>query len=1082
MKVQIHRKRAAGRGAINNADGDGRPRRQPAPRGAGSGDAQAAAGPNEMPGRAQQRLRDMYEIGRLLTRLETSEGTVAAVMAVAAQTLPLRSAVLMVDVGSGLSTVVWKSGELSRERVRAVKAHARSVYAYFSRGVCCGKGHRPTSAAELAKGSAGLVSLPLAVDRDPVFGVLQIEGECALDEGDLAFVNALVNQLAVALRGGSTLAPRSGALAVSKEAGVTGRAGAKGRERQAGGREGGEGREQGGGEEEAAAELLRSWSEERRGSAELLRRRYEALVDNLDHAFVWEADPATLAFTYMSGRAERLFGFPMEAWLRAPAFHARWVHPDDLSAVVDMLRKAVDGEDQRCDHRCITVDGRVVWLHTGVHLARDASGEPRLQGVSLDITSAKEAEEGIKDELGFTLAVTGSLGEGVVAVDLDQRVTFINPAAEELLGWTRAEVLGSHVDDILEIRRSDGTFIEPDARPIAHALQTGEPCRDDDCLFLGRERNAWPSSLTASAIRRHGRTEGAVLAFRQIVDLKRGERVHRFLAEMSEALSSSLDVRRTAEAVARFSVPFFADVCVIDMVEADESVSRLEVAVAHADASAVAEQLRAYAPRSGWHTPEAITLTSARPIYFSEMPPEVIEEICHDAWHAELLRDLGMRSMIVVPLIARGRVIGVLTFGAAASGRRYCWADVPLAEEIAHRAATAIDNARLHEAARKAVRDREEILGVVSHDLQNPLSAILMSAALLLQAGPSDSSEQLGRKRIEIIKRSAERMARMLKDLLDVSSIDAGHLSVHTRPHPVGALAEEALEAHASLAAQRSLRLDISLPADGALVCCDRGRVLQVLSNLIGNAIKFTPPGGSVLLEVSIDGGRARFAVADTGPGIPKERISRVLDRYWQAPETASKGTGLGLYISKGIVEAHGGRIWVESTVGRGSTFFFTLPLASASASDAEADRPDDTREPAGDREPESSRPSARGQPRNNLVLVVDDDREVRDAHVEMLRSRGFRVAVAHDGAEALAYLRSSELPGLILLDLVMPNMNGWQFLAEKRGDPALEPIPVIVTSGGEQGGGLAAGAQAAYMAKPIRPQDLLRTIAHVAR
>jgi signal transduction histidine kinase len=246
----------------------------------------------------------------------------------------------------------------------------------------------------------------------------------------------------------------------------------------------------------------------------------------------------------------------------------------------------------------------------------------------------------------------------------------------------------------------------------------------------------------------------------------------------------------------------------------------------------------------------------------------------------------------------------------------------------AHQAELETQNRELREAqsqARRAIQEREDLLAVVSHDLRNPLSVILVSATLALRAGlPGDTD----RRAIEAIRRSALRMDRLIGDLLDASMIEAGRLSVETSIQPVDPIVREAVEALEAPAAQKRIRLE-TIGGSDLCVFCDRGRMLQVLANLIGNATKFTPTGGSITVRVEPRGPEVMFFVTDTGPGIPDDQLPRLFDRFWQAKRTARLGTGLGLTIAKGIIEAQGGRIGVESQLGVGSTFFFTLPRAS---------------------------------------------------------------------------------------------------------------------------------------------------------
>ena len=229
----------------------------------------------------------------------------------------------------------------------------------------------------------------------------------------------------------------------------------------------------------------------------------------------------------------------------------------------------------------------------------------------------------------------------------------------------------------------------------------------------------------------------------------------------------------------------------------------------------------------------------------------------------------------------------------------------------------------LYEEAQHAVDAREQVLKIVSHDLRNPLHTISMTASLLLEGQGSDEQRQ---RQLMIIRRAGERMNRMIQDLLDVAKLEAGRLAIATREVEVRTLLEEAGEMLRPLAAERSLALETRIGPDVRTVEADPGRVLQALSNLVGNAIKFTSPGGRITIRADrAQAGGVQCAVADTGGGIPPEQLPKIFGRFWQPDPADRRGIGLGLAITKGIVEAHGGRIWVESRVGEGTTFYFTV-------------------------------------------------------------------------------------------------------------------------------------------------------------
>ncbi|HEX8210954.1 MAG TPA: GAF domain-containing sensor histidine kinase [Longimicrobium sp.] len=240
------------------------------------------------------------------------------------------------------------------------------------------------------------------------------------------------------------------------------------------------------------------------------------------------------------------------------------------------------------------------------------------------------------------------------------------------------------------------------------------------------------------------------------------------------------------------------------------------------------------------------------------------------------------------------------------------------------------ERTRVEAALNLAVRMRDEVLGVVSHDLRNPVHTVSLSAGFLLDTLPNGPQEAPVRKQLGIIVRAAEQMDRLIRDLLDVASIASGHLPVERGRRDAVALARAACETLQPLAEERGLRFEIRTPPAPLPVLADSDRIHQVLSNLVGNAIKFTPAGGLITLGLQAGEGEARFSVSDTGPGIPPDQCTHIFDQFWQADRSGRHGAGLGLAIARGIVETHGGEIRVASTVGVGTTFTFTIPLADA--------------------------------------------------------------------------------------------------------------------------------------------------------
>ncbi|WP_255415215.1 sensor histidine kinase KdpD [Vitiosangium sp. GDMCC 1.1324] len=262
-------------------------------------------------------------------------------------------------------------------------------------------------------------------------------------------------------------------------------------------------------------------------------------------------------------------------------------------------------------------------------------------------------------------------------------------------------------------------------------------------------------------------------------------------------------------------------------------------------------------------------------------------------------------------------------------GAPYTADDLEFARGLGRLASLAVENARSYQSARRATRARDDVLGIVAHDLRSPLNSIILSAqALQRWKGNAAADTPRAADALGTIVSSVRRMNRLIDDLLDVARMDAGQLSIRPSPQPTETLLREVIEAARPQAEE--VHLVLELPEVLPPVLADRDRLLQVFSNLLGNALKFTPPGGEVKVSARVEGGTICFQVHDTGPGIAPEALMHIFERFWQADRRDRRGSGLGLSIAKGLVDAHGGRIWVESEPGHGSTFLFTMPVAAA--------------------------------------------------------------------------------------------------------------------------------------------------------
>jgi PAS domain S-box-containing protein len=402
------------------------------------------------------------------------------------------------------------------------------------------------------------------------------------------------------------------------------------------------------------------------------------------------------------------------------------------------------------------------------------------------------------------------------------------------------------------------------------------------------------------------------------------ERRAAFLAEASRVLGASFDYQTTLATLARLSVPSLADFCSVSVAMTDSTYC--VVGIAHIDPAleALVRVLTTGAHACGpWIEELRATVRRGEVAHVDEITDEMLAASYLDAAPRSIMEQLRPRACVTVPLRAGERVVGTLDLFMAESNRRYDAGDVVLAEELGRRAALAVENARLFNDAQQATLSRDQMLGVVAHDLRNPLSTMLMASSLLAETLDADSPAQ---RQVAMLHRAGERMNRLIQDLLDVKRMESGHLSVDACPLLVATLLTESADGLRPLAAAAGLELRLELPPDLPRVSADRHRMHQVLSNLIGNAIKFTLRGGKITLRADVVAHEVRVAVTDSGPGIPAEQLPHIFGQFWQGARTDRRGIGLGLAIAKGIVEAHHGRIWVESTLGSGSTFFFTLP------------------------------------------------------------------------------------------------------------------------------------------------------------
>jgi PAS domain S-box-containing protein len=508
-----------------------------------------------------------------------------------------------------------------------------------------------------------------------------------------------------------------------------------------------------------------------------------------------------------------------------------------------------------------------------------------------------------------TRSLVDQAPDGIFLADTEGRYINVNDAGCRMLGCSRAEIVGKTIVDFIPPQDVERLW---QARDL---LLTGVP-QVAEWTLRRKDGVFFPVEIGAKILP-GGRWQAFV---RDISERKRVESEQRFLAEFGMALSTTLDYEEIVSRIAEVATRQFADLCIVDVIDEEGAVRRLKVAARNHSSNGMCEWLQRLSPDRSPGVRSA--LTSKQPTLVTHFAPEDIEAPARNDDQRQPLLDGDLQSAVVVPLVAAGRLLGAITFLSVSRTRLFKNDDLLVAGEFSLRAALALDNARLYRAARRAIHARDEVLGFVAHDLRNPLSVILAEARLMELGGPERRARPPGKT----IEQAAGRMNRLIQDLLDVSRIEARQLTLDPGPIPVAQLVSDAVDVFRGAGSSTAIELRLAVSPDVPEIWGDRDRLLQVFENLLGNALKFTAPGGSVTVGAAPQGSHVLFWVDDTGPGIATEDQPYVFDRFWRARPEKRSGAGLGLPIVKGIVEAHGGRIWVQSDPGRGSTFLFTIP------------------------------------------------------------------------------------------------------------------------------------------------------------
>jgi signal transduction histidine kinase len=536
------------------------------------------------------------------------------------------------------------------------------------------------------------------------------------------------------------------------------------------------------------------------------------------------------------------------------------------------------------------------------------------------------------DSIGF-FAILNQLPLGVgFCLGSLHVVGFVNPTLRAL--WVDREPAGKQLAEAYPELASQGHVVFWD-----RAFSTGEGCSIGEVPVRVRRRaEVMEEAFLHLVLCPLRNAEGGVIGVLTfIVDITESVRARRraeasaarmfdLLRRATAVADASLDAAETLESLLRLVVPGFADFCQIDLLDDEGRPASVASAHVQADKDALLREMdRKYPPLP--HSPRKRVLDTGRSELVREVGDRILGESANSPEHRRILDALGARSSIIVPLRTRGRTLGALSMSVAESERTYTEEDLALAEDLGHRAALALDNARLHREAKAAIEARDDLLAVVSHDLKTPLSVISICSSVLQRKAESGSPDPAAYKQIMTIQRSSARMANLIGDLLDAASLAGGHFSMEAGIHEMRLVLEDAMEAMRTVAQDKAVRLEcVDEFDDHPHVLCDREKIVRVYANLIGNAIKFTPAGGTVIVKGTSTKDEVVISIEDTGVGIAEAHLPHIFERFWRLERKSRGGSGLGLFIAKGIIEAHGGRIWVESKLEAGSTFRFSLP------------------------------------------------------------------------------------------------------------------------------------------------------------
>jgi PAS domain S-box-containing protein len=776
--------------------------------------------------------------------------------------------------------------------------------------------------------------------------------------------------------------------------------------------------------EQRTAQLNREIEERKRTERELARQRelLEVTLSSIGDAVI--ATDINKQITFMNPIAEKLTGVSNQ--------DARGKLLDGVFRIInEHTREAVETP---CD--AVLRDGVIVGLanHT-VLLAADGRETPiddsaapirdsegSVFGVVLVFRDATEQRRYVEAQERLAAIVENSQ-DAIISQDLNGTILSWNRGAQNLFGFSAEEAIGQPIEIV----------VPPDLRAehqkSLQALKSGQPVQHTDTFRIHKNGTRLEVSSRISPVRgSEGEVIGASKISHDISAQKRNERVLKLFSDAGTVLSALTEETSMLERLARLGVPLFADWCVVSLIDAHGKVQT--VGRSHADAAmqAVLDEYLGRYPLD-WNNPSITVnvLRAGEPELISDMPAAVLDALAASEHQRELLGKLSPRSVLVVPLTIRGKTVGAISFALSSSFRRYSFDDVGVAMELARRAATAIENARLYQELQETQRQKDDFLAMLAHELRNPLAAIQYANQIAhLQQSPSEEAR-------ETIDRQIKNLSHLIDDLLDVSRITRDKIHLKKEHLDGRTLVQRAAASIQPIIASRNHQLTVDVAPVPLPLLADPTRIEQILVNLLSNAAKYTPEGGKITLRSYADGKHAVFQVEDNGIGIPTESLSHVFELFTQVDRSLDRsqgGLGIGLTVVRRLAEMHGGAVTADSPgLGQGSRFTVRLPLCDTPPH-AEA--------------PQVPRPLST-QPRR--ILVVDDNVDTALSVGTLLKLAGHEVSLAHDGLAAVEAAKKNR-PEIVLLDIGLPGLDGYAVARALRNDPELAKSKLIAVSG----------------------------------